>query len=112
MIDHNVMRLDVAVHDALAVAVIERLEELKDVVPNIDIVEFGVQAPKVRVVYELEDERGRLALRVANDIEEGDDVGAAGKVLQNLDLALDLLLLDGLEHLDDAFLVVVDIDAP
>lgn len=31
--------------------------------------------------------------------------------MENLDLSLDLLLLDGLEHLDDTFLVVDDVDA-
>lgn len=111
MVDHNVMRLHVAVHDAFAVAVVEGLEQLKDVVADVDVVELGVQAAEVGVVDVLEDERGRLALRVADDVEEGDDVGAAGEVLQDLDLALDLLLLDGLEDLDDAFLVVDDVDA-
>lgn len=105
------MRLHVAVHDAFAVAVVEGLEQLKDVVADVDVVELGVQAAEVGVVDVLEDERGRLALRVADDVEEGDDVGAAGEVLQDLDLALDLLLLDGLEDLDDAFLVVDDVDA-
>jgi len=105
------MRLHVAVHDAFAVAVVEGLEQLKDVVAHIDVVELGVQAAEVGVVDVLEDERRRLALRVADDVEEGDDIGAAGEVLQDLDLSLDLLLLDGLENLDDAFLVVDDVDA-
>ena len=111
MIDHNVMRLHVAVHDALAVAVVEGLEQLEDVVTDVDVVELGVEGAEVGVIDELKDERGRLALRVADDVEQGDDVGPAGEVLQNLDLALYLLLLDGLEDLDDAFLVVDDIDA-
>lgn len=50
-------------------------------------------------------------LAVTDDVEQGDDVGASGEVLQNLDLSLDLLLLDGLEDLDDAFLVVGDVDS-
>ena len=111
MIDHNVMRLHIAVHNALAVTEIEGLEELVDVVPNVDIVEFGVEAPEVGIVDILEDEGWGFALRVSYDVEQGDDVGAAGEILENLDLALDLLLLDRLEHLDDAFLVVDDIDA-
>jgi hypothetical protein len=45
-------------------------------------------------------------LRVPNNVEKGNDVGSPRQVLQNLDLALDLLLLDGLENLDDAFLVI------
>lgn len=50
-------------------------------------------------------------LVVANDIQQSDDVGSATEVLQDLDLALYLLLLDGLEDLDDTFLVVDDVDA-
>lgn len=50
-------------------------------------------------------------LRVSNDIKQGDDVGATGQVLKNLDLSLDLLLLDRLQDLDDAFLVVHNVDA-
>lgn len=63
MVDHNVMRLHITVHDALAVAEIQRLEELRNVETNIEVVELGVQASKVGIVHELEDERGRLALQ-------------------------------------------------
>ncbi len=56
MIDHNVMRLHIAVHDALAVTEVERLEELVDVVPHVDVVEFGVEAAEIGIVDVLEDE--------------------------------------------------------
>lgn len=109
MIDHNVMRLHVAVHDALAVAVVEGLEELVNVVADVDVDKLGVEGSEVGVVDKLEDERWGFALRVPNHVEQGDDVGAACQVLQDLDLALDLLLFYGLEHLDDAFLIVDDV---
>jgi hypothetical protein len=111
MVDHNVMRLHVSVHNALAVAEVQRLKQLQDVEPHVDVVELGVQAAEVGVVDVLEDERRRLALRVPDHVEEGNNIGAPGQILQDLDLTLDLLLLDGLEHLDDAFLVVDDVDA-
>ena len=50
-------------------------------------------------------------MRVADHVEELDDVGAAAEVLENLDFAFDLLLLDGLEYLDDAFAVIGHVDA-
>jgi len=50
-------------------------------------------------------------LVVAHYIQQRDDVGAAGQILQDLDFALYLLLLDGLQDFDDAFLVVDDVDA-
>lgn len=62
MIDHNVMRFYVSVHDSLAVAVIECLEELVDVVSYVDVIELGVEASEVGVVNILEDQRWRLAL--------------------------------------------------
>lgn len=60
------MRLHITVHDALAVAEIQRLEELGNVETNIEVVELGVQASEVGIVHELEDERGRLALYALN----------------------------------------------
>lgn len=50
-------------------------------------------------------------LGVPNDIQQRNNVGPAGQVLQDLDLPLDLLLLDGLEDLDNTLLVVDDVDA-
>lgn len=62
MIDHNVMRLHIPVHDSLAVAVVKGLEELVDVVSYIDVVELGIEASEVGVVHVLEYERRSLTL--------------------------------------------------
>jgi hypothetical protein len=40
-------------------------------------------------------------LDVPDDVEQADDVRPSGQAHENLDLALDLLLLDRLEHLDN-----------
>mmetsp|Transcript_51395 Transcript_51395/g.111835 ORF Transcript_51395/g.111835 Transcript_51395/m.111835 type:complete len:285 (-) Transcript_51395:240-1094(-) len=101
VVDHDVVRLHVAVHDAVGMAVLERLEQLVDVVAHVVVCERGVERAEVGVVDVLEDERGRLGLRVPDDIEQLDDVGPARQIHQDLDLALDLLLLDGFEDLDD-----------
>jgi hypothetical protein len=148
VINHDVVRLDVAVHDAPGVAEVEgltrrgfsqgrnpsqtdiralqsHLEELVDVITDIEISEFRVEDLEVGVVDVFRDDRGRLALqvqrdqlvarlhsyaqptttahrRVSDNVEKGNDVGPAREVHEDLDLALDLLLLDGLEHLHDA----------
>lgn len=50
-------------------------------------------------------------LAVAHNVQQGHNVGPARQILQDLDLSLNLLLLNRLEYLDDAFLVVDDVDA-
>ena len=62
MIDHNVMRLDITVHDAFAVTVVQSLQQLEDVVPYVVVLELGVETPEVGVVDILEDQRGCFAL--------------------------------------------------
>jgi hypothetical protein len=58
-----------------------------------------------------EEEREPAHLGVPDHVEEGNDIRPPGQILQNLDLTLYLLLLNRFEDLDDAFLVVDDIDA-
>jgi hypothetical protein len=110
MIDHNVMRLHISVHDALAVTEVERLEEFVDVESDVQVVELGIECPEVGVVDILEDERRGLALGIPNDVQERNNVGSPGQVLEDLDFALDLLLLNRLENLDDALLIVDHVD--
>lgn len=50
-------------------------------------------------------------LTIPDNVEQGNDVGAARQILQNLDLSLDLLLLHRLQDLDNAFLVVDNVNA-
>jgi len=57
------MRLDVAVHDAFTVAVVQCLEQLVYVVPHVIVLELWVQTPEVGVVNIFENQRGCFALR-------------------------------------------------
>lgn len=50
-------------------------------------------------------------LAVAHNVKQRNNVWASAQVLEDLDLALYLLLLDGLEDFDDAFLVIDDVYA-
>jgi len=74
VVDHDVVRLDVAVHDAARVAEVERLEELEHVEAHVAIGELRVQELRVEVVDVLEDERRRLALRVWRAGRRGEGV--------------------------------------
>lgn len=62
MVDHNVVRLDITVHDAFAVAVVEGLEQFKNVVSHVIVLELGVQTPKVGIVDIFKNQRRRFAL--------------------------------------------------
>ena len=90
---------------------IQRLEQLEDIIAHIVIDEPRIQRPEIGIVDILEDQRRCLALAVPHHIQQSHDIGPAREVLQDLDFALYLLLLDGFQDLDDAFLVVDDVDA-
>ena len=92
-------------------AEIQRFQKLIDVVPHVEVLELWVQCPEISVVDVLEYQARRLALTVSYYIEEGDYVGTAAEVLQDLDLSFYLLLLNWFEDLDHAFLVVNHVDA-
>ena len=61
-------------------------------------------------MYIFRDQGGYFGGRVSDNIQERDDIGTTCEVLENLDLTLDFLFLNGLEDLDDAFLVTENVD--
>lgn len=87
------------------------LEQFKNVVSYIEIHKFGIQASEVRIVDVLKDQGRRLALAISHHIQKRNDVRPTGQVLKYLDLSLYLLLFDGLEHFDNAFLIIDDVYA-
>ena len=64
MVDHDVVGLYIAVHYAVGVAVVERLQELGDVIPNVIVGKGGVEDLEVCVVDVLKDEGRGLGLDV------------------------------------------------
>lgn len=63
MINHDVVWLHISVHYALAVTEIQRFQQLKNVISDIVVLEFGVQAAEVGIVDILEDQRRRFTLQ-------------------------------------------------
>mmetsp|Transcript_11268 Transcript_11268/g.24451 ORF Transcript_11268/g.24451 Transcript_11268/m.24451 type:complete len:303 (+) Transcript_11268:518-1426(+) len=111
VIDHHIVRLHIPVHHPIGMTVIQRLEKLKYVIPNIIIRQRRIQYLKVGIIHMFENQTGGLALRIPHHIQQLNDVRPAAHILQNLDLALDLFLLDGFEDFDDAFGIVPDVDS-
>mmetsp|Transcript_24785 Transcript_24785/g.44546 ORF Transcript_24785/g.44546 Transcript_24785/m.44546 type:complete len:298 (-) Transcript_24785:194-1087(-) len=111
VINHDIMRLDIPMHHPIGVTIIQRLEKLKNIIPNIIIRERGIQNLEIGIIHMLKDKRGSLGLGIPHHIEELDDVRPPAHVLEYLDLAFDLFFFDGFEDFDDAFGVVPDVYA-
>ena len=58
MVDHNIVWFDVPVHDAHAVAVVQGLEELVQVVPDVIVSQGLIQLLEISVVHVLKDQGG------------------------------------------------------
>lgn len=79
MIDHNVMRLHISVHDALAVTEVQGLEEFVDVESDVEVREFGVQASEVGVVDVFENQGWSLTLGQRARSAQARDEGGEGR---------------------------------
>ncbi|GBE58785.1 NAD-specific glutamate dehydrogenase, putative [Babesia ovata] len=100
MVYHDIVRLHVPVHDALAVRVVDCLEELVHVILDVGESQHRVQDLEIRVVDIFEYQRRRPALRVLDNVQEFDDVGSAAQVLENLNFTFNLLFLEWFEYFD------------
>lgn len=55
VINHDVVWLDISVHDAVGMAIVKSFEQLKDVVPNIKVGQGGIEYLKVSIVHMFKD---------------------------------------------------------
>ena len=110
MVYHDVVGLDIPVHDPFAVAKVQRLEELKDIVPHVVVNKLRIEASEVRIVDIFKYQGRRLALAVSDHVQQRNHIWSARQILQDLDLALYLLFLDWLQDFDDTFLIVDNVD--
>lgn len=62
------MRFHISMHDALAVAEIKSLEQLKYVESHIEVVEFRIKATKVDIVDILKDQRRGFTLQLRRKV--------------------------------------------
>ena len=86
LVEHHVLRLDVAVHDALAVRVGERVEELDADGRHVPVAEVVAELVERVAAHELPDEDAALA--VGEPVVERHDVGVVER-RGGLDLAHD-----------------------
>jgi hypothetical protein len=50
VINHDIMGFDVTVHDSIRMAIVQSLQKLKDVIPNVEIGQSWIQNLEVGVV--------------------------------------------------------------
>lgn len=111
MVDDNVQRLDITMHDSVAVGKLECFEDFVRVEPDVHVVEgrrdnFGLDVWNV-----LEHQAWRFGDGVSQDIVKFDDIWAAVKGLQDFGFPVDFLLADWFEDFDDTWLVVLRVTA-
>jgi len=113
MINHDIMRLNVSVHDSLGVRIVESSQNFEDVEPDVEVSETLVESPEVNItrVHILHDERWSFCHRVSDHVQQIDDVHSVFESLENLDLPPDLGLLHRLQDLDHDPLVVQSVDS-
>ena len=96
MIDHDVVRLHIAMHDALRMAEVEGLQDLKHVVADVEVVEALIKLTEIRItsINELSDNGRGLRKRITYNVNELNDVDTALQGLEDLNLATNLVFLD------------------
>ena len=108
VVNHNIVRLYISVHDSFAVTEIKSLENLIDVESDVKIVKTLIESPEVNItgVDVLHYESRCLGHWVSYYINEVNDIHTASKSLQNFDFSSNFSLLDWFENLNDNPLVI------
>lgn len=76
VVNHNVVRLHITVHNSFRVTVVERFQDLEHVVADVEIIEALVEFAEISVtcVDKFRDDGRRLGERVAHHIDQLNDV--------------------------------------
>lgn len=113
VVDHDIVRLDVSVHDSLAVAVVQGSQNFEDVVSDVEICEALVESSEIDIssVHVLHDKCGSFRHRVSHYVQQVYDVDSVLQCLEYLDLTSYLGLLDRFQDFYDNALVVKSIDS-
>ena len=113
VVDHDIVWLDISVHDTFGVAIVESFQYFINVESNVLVSEGLVQSAEINVtcVDVLHDQSRSLSHRVSNYVHQVDDVDTSPKCLQNFNFSPNLGLFDRLQNFDDNSLIVKRVDA-
>ena len=109
MIDNNVKRLDITMHDSMRVSEIKRFQDFISVKPNVHVIKGLRDHLGFNIWNVFKHKAGRLGNWISDHIVQLYDVWSTVKGLKNLCLAIDFLLTHWLENLNYTGLIVVDV---
>ena len=95
MVDHNVVRLDISMHNTFRVAEVKGLEDLEHIVADVEIGKRLVENSKINIagIYVLHNKSWSLGHRIPHDIDQVNDIDTTSQRLKYLNLTSDLGLL-------------------
>ena len=96
VVDHDVVGLDITMHDTLGVTEVEGLQDLEHVVADVEVVEALIKLAEISIagIDELSDNGRGLGKRITDNVNKFDDVDAALQSLEDLNFTTNLVLLD------------------
>lgn len=111
VVKHQILWLDIPVHDALGMTIVQSLKELIHVVSNILVIKAREKSAIVHIIDVLKHQAWRLASFITCNIIKLNDVRAAVQILQNLNFPKYFRMPNWFEDLDAHLLPVACVDS-
>ena len=111
MIDYDVKRLYISVHDPVGVGVFKSLQDFVSVKPDVHLVELIVELFCFNVWNVLKDQTRRFCLAISEHIVEFDNVGASVERLKDFRFSINFLSSHRFQNLDYTGLVFHGVDS-
>ena len=113
VINHDVVRFDISVHNSFRMTIIQSFQNLIDVESNIEIRKTFVKCSEIDVacIHILHDKRWSLSHWVSDNINQINDINATSQSLKNLNFSSDFGFLDRFQNLDDNSFIIQSVNS-
>lgn len=111
MVNHDIMRFDVSMHDAHWVTIIKSFQYLVNVESAVKVSKCLIQISMVETINSFKDKGRYIRNIILHTVIQLNNIRSSIKSLQNLDLSSDFLHFDRLQNLYHAFLIIDIIDS-
>lgn len=106
VINDNIERLEVSMHDTMGMTKLKSLENLEHVDSALEISESGKEVFAVLALHPLVNKAWNSRNTFFDQVSQLYDVWPSVHCLQDFDFSVDFFALDGFKHLDDTLTVV------